>query len=54
MKYNLRAWIISGSESGNFICNFKSTTCPEVLGGKEKKNTTTLQLCWGIVAFDLI
>ena len=39
---------------GHFIGNFKSPTCPDVPGGKEKNFTTTLQSCRGIVAFDLI
>ena len=39
---------------GHFIGNFKSPTCPDVPGGKEKIFATTLLLCRGIVAFDLI
>ena len=39
---------------GHFIGNFKSPTCPDVPGGKEKIFASTLQLCRGIVAVDLI
>ena len=39
---------------GHFIGNFKSPTFPDVPSGKEKKNSTTLLPCRGIVAFDLI
>ena len=39
---------------GHFIGNFKSPTCPDVPGGKAKIFSTPLQLCRGVVAFDLI
>ena len=39
---------------GDFIGDFKSPTCPDVPGGKEKKIASTIGLCRHVVAFDVI
>ena len=45
---DLRAWIFSGVILwyGQFIGDFKSPTCPDVPGGKEKTFASTIGLCW--------